>query len=195
MIINNNIIGIVIIMTVQVFLSIFFPITLPFQLLVSTFLLLIFLLFLKNPIKKLWEEVKNRNYISVILIIEGTLFISIFIWAFFAIDAERYLFMPNSTGFFSLIVLLTSMLLISYNLIEKPLFISNRDKVPYRNCEIFFSILFFSIGLIGIIIQSKGQKNSYYYLIKLLTYTSCILVTVLPRYQLFRFLEEKKGNP
>ncbi len=191
----NNIIGIVIIMTVQVFLSIFFPITLPFQLLVSTFLLLIFLLFLKNPIKKLWEEVKNRNYISVILIIEGTLFISIFIWAFFAIDAERYLFMPNSTGFFSLIVLLTSMLLISYNLIEKPLFISNRDKVPYRNCEIFFSILFFSIGLIGIIIQSKGQKNSYYYLIKLLTYTSCILVTVLPRYQLFRFLEEKKGNP
>lgn len=195
MIINNNIIGIVIIMTVQVLLSIFFPITLPFQLLVSTFLLLIFLLFLKNPIKKLWEEVKNRNYISVILIIEGTLFISIFIWAFFAIDAERYLFMPNSTGFFSLIVLLTSMLLISYNLIEKPLFISNRDKVPYRNCEIFFSILFFSIGLIGIIIQSKGQKNSYYYLIKLLTYTSCILVTVLPRYQLFRFLEEKKGNP
>jgi hypothetical protein len=186
---NNKVIIIII---VQVFLSIFFPITLPFQLLISSFLLLAFLLFLKNPIKKLWEEGKNRNFISVILIIEGTLLISIFIWAIFATNIKMFLFRPNSTGFFSLIVLLTSMLLISYNLIEKPLFISIREKVPYRNCEIFFSILFFSICLIGIIIQSKGQKNSYYYLIKLLTYTSCILVTVLPRYQLFRFLEEKR---
>jgi len=176
----------IILLIVQIFLVVIFPFTLPFQLITVVIVYFILLLFLNNPINKLLNEIKNRDFLSIISIIYGIVIIFIGIWIVSITNSFRDFFIQDSTFFITAITILASMLTISYIFIEKPLFISIRERLYI---DLIIIIAYFICKTVIINIWKDINTN---YGAKLCIYIICIIVIIMPRYYLYKFVKLKK---